>query len=186
MNTQTSTAFLQNESEFELVFREFYQPLCAFAYGYTNDPDIAEEIVQDTFTNLWGKAASIEIRTTVKSYLFGAIRNACLNHLKHEKVKQAHAEYEQLRVRNEQTDFMELDELQAHINRAMARLPEKCRQVFEMSRFEEKKYQEIADELGISIKTVENQMGKALKTMREELGQYLPVLLMMFFLGMFK
>jgi len=76
---------LTNARAFEQVFKSFYQPLTAFAFQYVDDHDEAEEVVQEMFSGIWVKASQIEIRTTIKSYLYGAVRNACLNHLKHEK-----------------------------------------------------------------------------------------------------
>ncbi|MEP2025105.1 MAG: RNA polymerase sigma-70 factor [Reichenbachiella sp.] len=165
---------LSNENTFEKVFKAYYQQLAAFAYQYVESHETAEEIVQDVFTNVWSKSDQIEIRTAVKSYLYGAVRNACLNFIKHKKIERRYEEQELLKSDGFETDFLELDELQMEIDAALNQLPEKCRQIFEMSRFEEKKYKEIAEELGLSIKTVENQMGRALKVMRTALSRHLP------------
>ncbi|CAE7409946.1 sigR [Symbiodinium microadriaticum] len=153
---------LKDDHAFEQVFRTFYGALAGFATKYVSDPDIAEEIVQETFTSIWTKANKIHVETNIKSYLYGAVRNACLNHIKHQKVVHEHQSYELHRASEFETgfDFLELDELQQKVDAAMNKLPEKCREVFELSRFEELKYKEIADQLSISIKTVENQMGK--------------------------
>lgn len=168
---------LSNQSTFEKVFKTYYQQLAAFAYQYVECHDTAEEIVQEVFTNVWSKSEQIEIRTAVKSYLYGAVRNACLNHIKHKKVVRQHEAYEGQKSDGYESNFLELDELQLEIDAALDQLPDKCRQIFEMSRFEEKKYKEIAEELGLSIKTVENQMGRALKVMRTALSRYLPSLI---------
>ncbi|MCV9386335.1 RNA polymerase sigma-70 factor [Reichenbachiella ulvae] len=168
-----------DEKQFELLFKEFYQPLTAFAFQYLKDSIEAEETIQEIFSTLWQKSEEIEIRTTVKSYLYGAVRNNCLNQLKHKKVIQAHEET--VRFQGEESngeDFLELEELQQRIDSALDSLPEKCRQIFEMSRFEDKKYKDIAEELDLSIKTVETQMSRALKVMRAALGQYLTVLVL--------
>lgn len=165
---------LSDKNTFEKVFNTYYQQLSAFAFQYVESHEIAEEIVQDTFTNIWSKSGRIEIRTAVKSYLYGAVRNACLNFIKHKKIERRYEEQEQWKSEGFETDFLELDELQQEIDNGLAQLPEKCRQIFEMSRFEEKKYKEIAEELGLSIKTVENQMGRALKVMRTALSRHLP------------
>ncbi|WP_422361828.1 RNA polymerase sigma-70 factor [Reichenbachiella sp.] len=165
---------LSNENTFEKVFKAYYHQLSAFAYQYVESHEVAEEIVQDTFTNVWSKSDQIEIKTAVKSYLYGAVRNACLNYIKHKKIVRRYEEQEQWKSEGFETDFLELDELQREIDDGLAQLPEKCRQIFEMSRFEEKKYKEIAEELGLSIKTVENQMGRALKVMRSALSRHLP------------
>jgi len=173
---------LTNERAFEQVFKSFYQPLTAFAFQYVDDHEVAEEVVQEMFSSIWTKASQIEIRTTIKSYLYGAVRNACLNHLKHEKIKRKYEEHEMYNSEYDEVNFLELEELQEEIDKALAGLPEKCREIFEMSRYEEKKYKEIADELGLSIKTVETQMGRALKHMRTSLGRYLPVWLVLYYL----
>ncbi len=168
--------WLKDEHVFELVFRSYYEQLCFFAMRYVGEEAIAEEMVQDTFASVWRKSSQIDVRTTPKSYLYGSVRNNCLNYIKHQKVKQAYLEYSSMTVNSPVQDFLELDELQAKIDGALDCLPTKCREVFELSRFEGKKYKEIADELGISIKTVEHQMGKALKVMRDQLKEYLPIL----------
>ncbi len=177
METTINLTDLSHAGTFEKVFQDFYQPLAAFAYQYLSDHDLAEEMVQETFSSIWQKAEQIEVRTTVKSYLYGAVRNRCLNHLKHEKVVLQHQAYELHKDAFDQVDFVELEELQSEIEKALAQLPEKCRQIFVMSRYEEKKYHEIADELGISVKTVETQMSRALKVMRTSLHRYLPLLI---------
>ena len=110
------------------------------------------------------------------------VRNSCLNTLRHEKVKREHAS-EQLKTTVDAHDpvsqSLASDELEQRIQTAMQSLPEQCRLVFQLSRFEELKYQEIAGQLNISVKTVENHMGKALKIMREQLKDYLPLFLLL-------
>ncbi len=139
----------------------------------------AEEIVQDVFMNVWSKTDSIQIQTTITSYLFGAVRNAAMNYLKHEKVQLKYAESQKASMSvSESVDILELDELKEKIADAMNQIPEKCREIFELNRMEGKRYKEIAEQLGLSLKTVENQMGKALKILREELGEYLPIIIL--------
>ena len=169
---------LKDEKSFELLFKTHYESLVRFVYKYLNDIEESEEIVQDTFYTLWEKSETITIQSSIKSYLFQAARNKSLNSIKHRNVKQKYADA----VLNSDSEFseddsMEMDELQDKINEALEMLPPKCRQVFELSRFEEKKYREIAEELNISIKTVENHMGKALGLLRTSLKEYLPIYL---------
>lgn len=178
MSTTTAPIFLKDAHAFESVFKSYYASLASFACQYVSDKEEAEEIVQEMFTNLWAKGDQIRIQTTVKSYLFGATRNACLNHLKRKKVAKKYEDRQLWVAKEEQEiDFLELDQLHELIEAAMNKIPEKCREIFELSRSDGKKYQEIADELQISIKTVENQMGKALRILREELQDYLPSIL---------
>ncbi len=165
---------------FEMIFKTYYQPLCNYAYSFVHDRDEAEEIVQATFLSVWEKKDNLTIHTGVKPYLYAMVRNAALNVLKHEKIKQQHATVE-LAVAERSTESVTrtvmASELEDRIYKALNKLPEQCRLVFKLSRFEELKYAEIAEQLNISIKTVENQMGKALKIMREQLKDYLPLLI---------
>jgi len=165
---------------FEMIFKTYYQPLCNYAYSFVHDRDEAEEIVQATFLSVWEKKDNLTIHTGVKPYLYAMVRNAALNVLKHEKIKQQHATVELAvaeRSAESVTRTVMASELEDRIYKALNKLPEQCRLVFKLSRFEELKYAEIAEQLNISIKTVENQMGKALKIMREQLKDYLPLLI---------
>jgi len=168
------------ETAFEMIFKTYYRPLCNYAYSFLNDKDEAEEVVQSSFISIWEKRNEISIQTSFKSYLYRVVRNACLNVIKHERVKQQHADYEKARGEPSHESVAQAvtaSELEQRIYGAMKVLPEQCRLVFQLSRFEELKYQEIADQLNISIKTVENQMGKALKIMRTQLKDFLPLFL---------
>ncbi len=171
-------SLFQDSTQFELAYRQHFSMLVGFAFQYVEDSDVAEDVVQEVFSNLWNQSDQLEVRTNIKSYLFGAVRNACLNHLRHLKVVESHAQVTMQVEESDQTTFMEMDELQKKLEAALDQLPEKRRQIFELSRFEEKKYHEIAEELDISIKTVETQMSRALKVMREVLGSYLMYLIL--------
>lgn len=169
-----------NERVFETVFRKHYQSLCNYAFGILKDMDDAQEVVQSIFLKFWEQREAIEINVSLKSYLYRAVHNTCLNRLKHLKVQEVHKQY----VGNyyeenhdSATELMDKVELESRIADALEKLPEQCRLIFKMSRFEELKYQEIADKLGLSIKTIENQIGKALRIMRIELADYLPIVL---------
>ena len=131
----------------------------------------------------------LNIQTSLKSYLYRATYNDCMNILKHLQVRQRHQDhvsYFHDRTSENASSRLQENELKNELQKAINLLPEKCRTIFQMSRFEELKYQEIADQLDISIKTVENQMGKALKVLRHALADYLPLLvycLLKLFLG---
>lgn len=169
------------DKAFELLFKENYQSLCRFAYFLVKDRDEAEDIVQQVFYILYSKKDKLEINTTVRSYLFSSVRNACLNALRHQKVQRQHASeqaYESETIHATGETIIG-NELAQKIEYALSQLPEQCGLVFRMSRFGNMKYKEIADELQISVKTVENHMGKALKLMRENLQEYLTALLIL-------
>ncbi|MBL7861231.1 MAG: RNA polymerase sigma-70 factor [Cyclobacteriaceae bacterium] len=167
-------------SAFEMIFKTYYQPLCRYAYSFLQDKEEAEEVVQASLITVWEKRQALSIETSLKSYLYRMVRNSCLNVIKHERVKQQHAAHE-LYVKEVAYESVahkiQAAELETKIMQALKVLPEQCRLVFQLSRFEELKYQEIADQLQISVKTVENHMGKALKLMREQLKDYLPLFL---------
>jgi RNA polymerase sigma-70 factor (ECF subfamily) len=167
---------------FEMIFKTYYQPLCNYAYTFLQDKEEAEEIVQGTFLSVWEKRGSLSIRNALRPYLYAMVRNACLNVIKHEKIKQKHA-VEEIALANisheSVAQAVAAAELESKIHHAMEKLPEQCRLVFKLSRFEELKYAEIAEQLNISVKTVENHIGKALKIMREQLKDYLPLLIVL-------
>lgn len=170
---------------FEALFRQFYESLCRYAQRILDDSAMAEEAVQDVFLKFWERRTALEITTGLKPYLYRAVHNHCMNQLKHGKIKQIHKEYVKNSANDESNatmEYMESRELQVRIELAVKELPEQCRRTFELSRFEHLSYQEIADVMGLSIKTVENQIGKALRQLRGSLADYLsfsPLMLLM-------
>lgn len=164
---------------FEQVFKEHFKNLHGYACAILKDEDEAEEMVQNVFYKLWEKKEKINELQSVAAYLYRSVHNECMNFVKHQKVKAA---YESHAVHRADTstdaeDTAGARQLEEKISEALAGLPEQCRTIFQMSRFEEMKYREIADKLGLSVKTVENQMGKALKIMRNKLSDYLATVL---------
>lgn len=169
-----------DERAFELVFRSLYAILCTFANKYLKDTDQAEEVVQEVFYNYWNKRESLEITGILDAYLYSSVRNACLNHLKHQDVRKAYNHAQQIELKAEEQrpkdSLLEL-ELEEKIEGCLSQLPTERQKIFRMSREDDQKYQEIANKLGISIKTVEAQMGKALKSLRECLKDYLSIMI---------
>jgi len=176
--------FYSKEAHFEQVYKEHYKRLHAYAFVMLKDSENAEEMVQQVFLKLWETNGLEHINESVPGYLYRAVHNACLNFLKHLKVKHAYQTYAVTRQEfASATETMQMRELQVKLNDALNDLPEQCRTIFQMSRFEHLKYHEIADRLGLSVKTVENQIGKALKILRSKLADYLPALLITFLLN---
>lgn len=174
-----------DKTAFEHVFKTWYQPLCNYGCSVIKDMDEAEEIVQNVFFNIWNKRQSLGITTSIKSYLYRAVHNDCLNRIKHGKVRTMYAEDYRSRMNGgfeDSVSLIDAKELNKRINEAIDELPEQCGLVFRLSRFEQLKYSEIADQLDISVKTVENHMGKALRILRESLKEYLPTVILLFFL----
>ena len=163
--------------DFEMLFKVHYKALHAYATVILNDEDDAEEIVQQLFLKFWEKRKLLSVQTSLKAYLYKCVYHDSLNYLKHLKVKIKYQDFTRHSIDNSYNDRLALSELQNQINLALNDLPEQCRTIFQMSRFEELKYREIAETLGLSIKTVENQMGKALRIMRIKLADFLIIIL---------
>lgn len=172
-----------NEGVFEQTFRKYYQSLCNYANGILKDLDEAEEIVQNLFMGIWEKKDDLEINISLKSYLYRAVHNHCLNKIKHLKVREEYQNYSTAFYDSSVEAVHQTvikNELEEKIKDAIEKLPEQCKIIFRMSRFDELKYNEIAEQLDISPKTVENQIGKALKILRNELAEYLPMIALFF------
>lgn len=170
-----------DELLFEQVFKEYYKALHAYAAVLLKDEETAEEIVQGMFLKLWEKRESFAIHASVKAFLYRCVHNDSLNHLKHLKVQQKyseHASYEMEFQSNQPVRTVEMKELEERLREALAELPEQCLTIFQLSRYQEMKYREIADQLGISVKAVEKQMSKALKLLRIRLADFLPLVLL--------
>lgn len=172
-------ALLQTNKEqaIEIIFRQYYAYLCKTVYNMIGNSETAEDLVQEVFLSLWKKESPIKINTSIGAYLKRAAINRTLNHLRSQKMQIVSEEQSpilQTLTTTEQTDqTLETTELAQTIQQAIHHLPPRCRVVFSLSRYENMKYQEIADQLNISIKTVENQISKALKILRQTLQPFL-------------
>jgi RNA polymerase sigma-70 factor, ECF subfamily len=158
--------------QFESLFRSSYVSLVRYAKTLIKDHDTAEEIVQDLFFRLWQDKEKLNIESSLNGYLFRSVHNKCLHFIEHNKVVERYAEEMSFRQPEKQespSDILQYSELQARIARILEKLPERCGQIFFMSRFEGLKYSEIAEKLSVSVKTVESNMGRALKEFRKEL-----------------
>ena len=173
-----------NDREFEQLFKEHFKSLYAYACTILKDEALAEETVQYVFFKIWDIRLIAYIQVSMKAYLYKAVYHESLNHLKHRKIKAQYQQYAMHQHNKEGENASKkivMRELEEKLREALNSLPRQCRTIFQMSRFEGLKYQEIAKELGLSVKTVENQMGKALKQLRIKLIDFLPVIAMLFF-----
>jgi RNA polymerase sigma-70 factor (family 1) len=165
-----------NDVVMEDIFKSHYLQLCNYAHIFLKDTAEAEDVVQGVFYQLWKKKDSTEITTSLKSYLFTAVRNNCLKKINHWKIRNQYKEniiHLDNKGSNNTMDKVISRELEGQIKNAIEDLPEQCRLIFTLSRHSGFKYIEIAKHLEISVKTVENQMGKALRVLREKLKNYL-------------
>jgi len=171
-----------NVELFDQVFRQYARPLFYYAAKFVDD-DQAKDLVQDTFVKLWSDQ-SLVITKSLNALLFTAVRNRCLQQLEKQKVRNRYAESTRLVLQMEELQFymderssLIEQEMEDKLNEVLNRLPDRCREIFKMSRFENKKNREIAEELDISVKAVEKQISKALATIRQEMKDYLPLMI---------
>jgi RNA polymerase sigma-70 factor (ECF subfamily) len=169
-----------DEQAFEKLFTDWYGPLHAYACAMLKDDVLAGEAVQAVFCRLWERRGWLKIQTSVKAYLFGCVYYECVSWMRREKSRRAYRAGILVRLGGDAgnspdraSDKAEAGELESRFLKALDGLPEQCRAVFQLSRFGDLKYREIAEQLGISVKTVEAQMGKALKILRQKLADFL-------------
>ena len=148
--------------EIDLVFQQYYRPLCLYATHYLHDVDEAEDVVQDCFVRLLQR----EIPQKVKSFLYASIRNACIDYLRRQSPMVADVSPTDLSGVISDDQAQESSFREAELWTAIEQLPDKCREIFLMSKRDGMTYREIAEELELSEKTVEHQVSKALKTLR--------------------
>jgi len=165
-----------DDAAYEAIFRQWYAPLVATTAALLREREPAEEVVQDVMLELWRRRESLTLEQSLRAYLFQASRNRALNYLRRLRVEtRGEGTIAAAMPTPDQADSeVREEELRIAIQSAIAGLPDRCREVFELSRIHGLKYAEIATSLGISVKTVEAQMGKALRVMREKLAAWMP------------
>lgn len=172
---KTGKTRISDQGVFESLFRDFFPVLMAFAVKILGNEEDARDVVQKVFINLWEKREKLDLESSMKSYLFTAVHHRSLNVIRDRKKFDGNEMPEQ-DSGMDLPGMIEAAELETRIMEVIGGLPEKCRQIFVLNRFENLKYGEIAEKLGISEKTVENQISKALKVLREKLARYLAIL----------
>ncbi|MFY9151394.1 MAG: RNA polymerase sigma-70 factor [Prolixibacteraceae bacterium] len=178
INTNDSLLFnliqASDSKVFEYIYHKYFGLLCRYAYGFTLDQSLSEDMVNDSFLELWEKRTQIRINTSLKAYLLISVRNKSLNLIKRKKIERNY-QSEQIYLQEldrditEQLDkFIQLEELELRLNKAIEELPPQCREIFRLNRFNQLSYQEIADQLNLSVFTVKTQISRALKSLRKE------------------
>ncbi|BDD07619.1 DNA-directed RNA polymerase sigma-70 factor [Fulvitalea axinellae] len=163
-------------SYFEELFRSFYRPLLSYSAPIVGDWEVAEDVVQGVFERLWKERKRLEMKTTMRSYLFQCVYSRSLDVLRKEKVRREYRERSLVKVNAGESETLgniTYPELESRVRSAVERLPAQCRRVFEKSRYAGMSNADIAEDLGISVKTVEVHMSKALKRLRSDLGDFL-------------
>lgn len=187
-NTIITGLILGDEETYISLFREYYIPLCAYSRRYVGRKDVAEEIVSDTFLKIWENKASIQINTSIKSYLFQSVCNNSLYYLRKLKNDAVLDDYF-METASENIAFsiladeieeqsLTMETINSRIEDAVKQLPEQQQKAFRLRRFEGKKNKEVAEIMGISVKTVEMHLSKATLTLRLKLKDYLPSFLL--------
>ncbi|MGD9930809.1 MAG: RNA polymerase sigma-70 factor [Mangrovibacterium sp.] len=175
-----------DETSFKVVYQHFYPRLYYFVLEYLPHHEVAEDVVHDTFLTLWQKRSDLQADSNLNAYLYTLAKNNSLKKLRNEHYRQRLLQSPSLhplelelnagalmRLETTEGDFSEIEQL---VQATLEQLPPQCRQVFELSRFAHKKNREIADELGLSVKTVEGHITKAIKLFKINLKDYLPLL----------
>lgn len=166
------------EKAFAEVFLTYVTSLHAYAFRYVRDADQAEEMVQAVFARLWEKGSLLKIDKSAQAFLYRCVRNECLNYLAHSRQIQLHRTWLMQTVGDDlpgepAAQKAAMSELSKRLALALGKLPARCRTIFELSRYDNLTYAEIAQRLGLSVKTVEAQMGKALRILRHQLQDFL-------------
>ena len=159
---------LENKA-LEELFDLHYGNLVGFVYGYVRDEEVAKDIVHDAFLTFWTNRKHLDLSYSAKSYLFTLAQNYALNYLRHLRVVEVNEREVTALLESASEELAEYDERFARVEEKLALLPEKQREVFLKCVVEEKKYQEVADELDVSINTIKKHMTRALKFLRGEL-----------------
>ncbi len=172
-----------NHKAFEKVFYIYFKKLYVFAKEYVIDSETARELIQETFVKLWEVKGQLRPDTNISAYLFTMVRNSSINYLKQAITKQQYADYSMFKYQqyflnycaliDETSEKLMYKELEEKIHEIINNLPPKCKTIFELSRFQDLKHKEIAQQLNISVKTVENHIAEALKRIHIQLADYL-------------
>jgi RNA polymerase sigma-70 factor (ECF subfamily) len=162
--------------KFEEIFTHNYKSLCRIAYNLTGDMDVSKDLVQDVFYKLWGRRDKLTFDTAIDNYLKQATTHAAYNFIRQKKTRSgilSQIDWLTRPAPAENAESVTFTELEKEAQMAIDKLPPKCKAIFLLSRREEMKYQEIANHLNISVKTVEHQMGIALNKLRDQLKPYM-------------
>lgn len=172
-----------DQSAFTIIFTKYYQDLVRFSFSFTRNSDASEEIVQEVFLKLWENRNSLVIHNSLKSFLLKTVQNRSIDSLRHTDITHKYVSTvleHPILSENDTENYILHSELEANFNLAMGKIPVQYAEVFRMSRTETLNYQEIAQKLGVSVRTVEVRISKALSLLREELKDFLVIGLILY------
>lgn len=175
-----------DEHAFELLFKEYYEPLTRFAWRYVKCKAVAEGLVQDIYSDIWEEREGLDLEGSIRPYLYKVVRNHSLNYLKHQEVKRKYDpqwmeqnKFPMVVYRDKKRE----EQIRKAIELAIEELPERSKMTYKLHRHDGLTYQEIAEVMDVSVKTVESQMTRTLKMLRERLAYLLPFLIMVLSVG---
>ena len=170
-----------DEVAFRYLFEHYYPSLCLFAKRFIDDRETREDIVQEVFFRLWDKRKQITVMSSAQNYLLTSVRNLCLNYLRRQETQQSFEKSLFDQPEDEEGDrLIQLRELEKLLEQTLAMLPPEYRLAFELNRMEGKSLDEVAQQMGVSIRTVERYRDKAIALLQTELKEYLPLFLLLF------
>jgi RNA polymerase sigma-70 factor, ECF subfamily len=170
-----------NIRAFEILYKSYFPSLCLYSYGLIPDEELVKEIVNDVFLKIWDKRREIDIQYGIKPYLFRCVHNACLDH---RRLKKNIRQYQTIDISDKIRELADHDEeyifqqigfkrLEKDVTASIDKLPDRCREIFILSRYELLSYIEISEKLNISVNTVKTQITRALESLRFSLKDYL-------------
>ncbi|MDR3268941.1 MAG: RNA polymerase sigma-70 factor [Tannerella sp.] len=166
-----------NAQTFSLIFNTYYKDMVLFGGNFLPNQAVCEDIAQSIFLKLWSERTALIIETSLKSYLLKAVRNACLDEIRHRNIVLEHESYVLSNsLSNDMADtenYILYSDLQEHLQQALLQMPEASREAFELNRFEGLKYREIAEQLHVSERTIEVRISKAIDFLRKYLREFL-------------
>ncbi len=165
---------------FDLLFDSYYNKLCSYATSIIHDSDVVEDIVQDLFAEIWVNRKQLNIKSSFSAYLYRSVYNSCLDHLKHLKVKDRHQRDISFQIPSSFNDSLIFTELLEKMESCIEQLPDQCKKIFRLSRFENLKYREIAELLQVSENSVDTQVRRALNKLKNDLKDYLITVFFLF------
>jgi RNA polymerase sigma-70 factor, ECF subfamily len=168
---------------FDFLFLSYYSGLCAYANDLVKSAEIAEEIVQDVFLKLWNKRSVLSVQTSLKAYLYRMTHNYCLNYIRDHSTQktiktlslediQTHLTLMDIESSESVFDYLLTEQIENDLNKAIDSLPNQCKKIFYLCRFQGLSYPEIAEQLDISVSTVKTQMLRAIEKLKDILVKY--------------